>query len=61
MKDFQARGEAFSSQKRTSSTSKDEIYYLTVLYFSGPFFALLDPDTIRLRIRIHNTAPKNKL
>jgi hypothetical protein len=57
-KDVQATGEAFSPQKRTSITSKDEFYQL----FS--IFALLDPDTDPgtplnpdpILIRILNTA-----
>jgi hypothetical protein len=36
MKDTQATGEAFSSQKRTSSTSKDEKSVL-FLFFLGHF------------------------
>jgi hypothetical protein len=43
-KGVQATGEAFSPQKRTSSTSKDEIY---CFLFFWVIFALLDP--------IHNT------
>jgi hypothetical protein len=60
----QATGEAFNSQKRTCSTSKNEIY----IYVCGSFLpswirianpdtdpgTLLDPDPIR--IRIHSTA-----
>ncbi len=42
LKDVHAIEEPFSPQKRTSSTSKTEIYYL--FYFCGSF-----------RIRIHNT------
>jgi hypothetical protein len=38
-KDVQATGEAFSSQKRTSST-----YLLTFVLFLWVIFALLDPD-----------------
>jgi hypothetical protein len=36
--DVQATGEAFSTQKRTSSTSKNVIYYIFLI------FALLDPN-----------------
>ncbi len=42
LKDAQATGEAFSSQKRTSSTSKHEISLLFL--FFGVIFALLDSD-----------------
>jgi hypothetical protein len=42
MKDFQATEEAFSPQRRTSSTSKHEISKLFLLF--GVTFALLDPD-----------------
>jgi hypothetical protein len=42
MKDVQAAGETFSSQKITSSTSKPEISSLFST-FEG-LFALLDPD-----------------
>jgi hypothetical protein len=38
IKDAQATGEAFSSQKKTSCTSKHKIFY-----FLG-HFGLLDPD-----------------
>jgi hypothetical protein len=38
----QARAEAFSPQKRTSSTLKNKIYYL--FYMFVVIFALLDPD-----------------
>jgi hypothetical protein len=43
IKDFQATEEAFSPQKRTSSTSKQEIS--NCFLFLGVIFALLDPDT----------------
>jgi hypothetical protein len=36
LKDVQATGNAFNPQKRTSSTSKNEIYYL-FLIFVGHF------------------------
>jgi hypothetical protein len=59
MKEVQATKEAFSPQKTTYSTSKNEICFFVV------HFALLDPDladqtqagpmSIRIRIRIHNT------
>jgi hypothetical protein len=42
MKDAQAIGEAFSPQKRTSSTSKHENSVLFL--FLWVIFALLDPD-----------------
>ncbi len=42
IKDPQATGEAFSPQKRTSSTSKDENSLLFSIFFGH--FALLDPD-----------------
>jgi hypothetical protein len=42
IKDVQATGEAFSPQKRTSSTSKDKIFNGFLL--SWAIFALLDPD-----------------
>jgi hypothetical protein len=35
LKEIQATGEAFSPQKRTSSTSKHEIYYIFSLYIFG--------------------------
>jgi hypothetical protein len=41
-KDTQAKGEAFSPQKRTSSTSKHENSLLFI--FLWVIFALLDPD-----------------
>jgi hypothetical protein len=52
MKDVQATGEAFSPQKRTSSTSKP-IFFL----FLWVIFALLDPDpeAFPMRIRIQPT------
>jgi hypothetical protein len=40
LQDVQAGAEAFSPQKRTSSTSKNEIFYL----FLWILFALIDPD-----------------
>ncbi len=44
MKDVQASGEAFSSQKRTSSTSKSKTWnFFTFSIFVG-YFSLLDPD-----------------
>jgi len=51
LKDVQATGEAFSHQKRTSSTLKNEIYYL---FFVGHFCSpgsrpgsgLLIPDMV---------------
>jgi hypothetical protein len=43
MKDVQATGEAFSPQKRTSSTSKHEISSL-FFYICGPPGPDLDPD-----------------
>jgi hypothetical protein len=46
VKDSQATGEAFSPQKRTSSTSKDE-NSLLFLNFLGSFL----PSRIRIRIR----------
>jgi hypothetical protein len=54
--DVQATEEAFSSQKRTSRTTKNENYYL-FFYFCPPVSGSRDtnyPDPIR--IRIHNTA-----
>jgi hypothetical protein len=39
---LQATGEAFSPQKRTSSTSKHEIFFL----FLWVVFAFLDPDPL---------------
>jgi hypothetical protein len=42
IKDVQATGEAFSSQKRISNTSKHEISSLSV--FLWVISALLDPD-----------------
>ncbi len=42
IKDVQATGEAFSPQKRTSSTSKHDTYFLTYFYLCGSF--LPDPD-----------------
>jgi hypothetical protein len=45
IKDVQAAEEAFSPQKRTSSTSKHEIF-LIFLNFCGAFF----PSWIRIRI-----------
>jgi hypothetical protein len=42
IKDVQVAKEAFSSQKRTSSTSKHEISYFFLLLWA--IFALLDPD-----------------
>jgi|LakMenEpi03Aug12_release.lakeMendotaPanAssembly.Ray.scaffolds.fasta_scaffold365190_1 hypothetical protein len=44
IKDVQATREAFSSQKRASSTSKNEIYQLFL--FLWVIFATLDPDPI---------------
>jgi hypothetical protein len=44
--DVHATGEAFSPQKRTSSASKNEIYYLFSIFVTlWVIFALLDPDT----------------
>jgi hypothetical protein len=43
IKDSQATGEAFSPQKRTSSTSKEK-KILSFFQFFGVIFALLDPD-----------------
>jgi hypothetical protein len=54
--DVQATEEAFSSQKRTSRTTKNESYY-HFFYFCPPVSGSRDtnyPDPIR--IRIHNTA-----
>jgi len=48
--DVQATGEAFSPQKRTWSTSKNEIYELFSM-FLGHFLSSL------IRIRIRNPAP----
>jgi hypothetical protein len=48
MKDVQ---EAYSPQKRTSSTSKHDISYLFVGHFCRP-------TSMRIRIRINNTAGK---
>jgi hypothetical protein len=45
LKDVQATGEAFSPQKRTSSTSKDEIYLLFYIFVGH--FCPLDPDPDR--------------
>jgi hypothetical protein len=41
-KDVQATGEAFSSEKGISSTSRDEIYRL---FYFWAIFADTDPDT----------------
>jgi hypothetical protein len=41
-KDVQATGEAFSPQKRTSSTSKND--FLKLFYIFVCIFALLDSD-----------------
>jgi hypothetical protein len=41
IKDVPATREAFSPQKRKSSTSKHEIYIFSILWV---IFALLDPD-----------------
>ncbi len=43
IKDSQATEEAFSPQKRTSSTSKHEISKFFLLFWA--IFPLLDPDT----------------
>ncbi len=51
-KDVQATGEAFSHQKRTSSTLKDEIYQLFYI-FLGHFCPLRSASG--LRIQIQNT------
>jgi hypothetical protein len=63
IKDVQTTGESFSSQKRTSSTTKDVIYNIFSIFLGH--FALLDPDPwtplnldpirIRIRVRIPNT------
>jgi hypothetical protein len=42
MKDVLPKGEAFSSQKRTSSTAN--MIFFPFFYFCGVIFALLDPD-----------------
>ncbi len=52
MKDVQVTGEAFSPQKRTSSTSKHENSVL-FFYFCGSFL----PSWIRTRIRNLNADP----
>jgi hypothetical protein len=44
MKDVQAKGEAFTPQKRTFSTSKNEIYSLFSI-FASSLFPPADPDT----------------
>jgi hypothetical protein len=44
IKDAQATGKSFSPQKRTSSTSKHEIFYF--ILFLWIIFALLDPDPV---------------
>jgi hypothetical protein len=53
IKDVQATGEAFSPQKRTSSTSKHKIS--KIYHFCGSFL----PSWIRIRIR--NTAAKGQI
>ncbi len=57
MKYLQAKGEAFSPQKRTSSTSKlDNFPFFLFLWV---IFALLDPDSSnqnQMRFRIHDSA-----
>jgi hypothetical protein len=59
MKGVQATGETFSSQKKTSSTSKHEISSLFTT-FMGQFFhswiRIRIQPTKTMRIRIHNTA-----
>jgi hypothetical protein len=49
-KAVQETGEAFSSQKRTSSTSKDEIYKLFTI-FLGPFCPPGSGSELRIRIQ----------
>ncbi len=52
MKYIQVIEEAFSSQKRPSSTSKHELLQI-IVYFCGSFL----PSWIRIRISIPNTGP----
>jgi hypothetical protein len=52
IKDVQATGEAFSPQKRTSSTSKHEISFL---YFSGNFYPPGCGSGSQIRIRTRST------
>jgi hypothetical protein len=60
MKDVQATGEIFSSQKRTAL---QKMKFINFFYFSGSFFAHMDPDPDPrtplnhdpIRIRIYNT------
>ncbi len=63
IKKVQVTEEAFSSQKRTSSTSKHEISYI-YFFFCWSFFAFLDPDPLtRLNpdpIRIPQPQPCNR-
>ncbi len=54
IKGAQVTKEAFSSQKRTSSTAKHEISYFLLLWV---IFALLDPDPLRIRIRNPGLCP----
>jgi hypothetical protein len=67
-------GEGFSPQKRTSSTSKNGIN--SIFYVCGSFLpswiqiqiadpdkdpgTSLNPDSIRIRIRIHSTGKNNQ-
>jgi hypothetical protein len=57
LKDVQATGKAFSPQKKTSRTSKnDEISLLFSIFVGTVIFALLDPDPdYESGSRIHNT------
>ncbi len=54
IKYLQATGEAFSSQKRTYSTSKNEIYYLFPM-FLGHFCPSGSGSGLQIRIRIQKT------
>jgi hypothetical protein len=45
VKDVQATGVAFSPQREHPALQK--INFMNSFYFSGPFFALLDPDPDR--------------
>jgi hypothetical protein len=63
LKGFQITEEASNAPKRTSSTSKYEIYYLVSFLFRV-IFSLQDSDPVRTQIRIqtlHEIILKNAL
>jgi hypothetical protein len=60
IKDVQASGEAFSRQKRTSSTSKDEIYQVFYI-FLGHFCPLGSGSGLRIPTPFESVAGSTTL